>query len=93
MSNTVKIVQDQIVINGVVSGYIGGTSSEVWIYGTDASGNPNTFVARMKYMKPKTKAKNFIKAVFAKVTMVEYLELLKTARSPRDVAIAIGAEY
>lgn len=90
--NKVTITSDKaILINGVVAGYIEGTRSEVWLM---ASSEYNrAFIARFKYCSPGKKSRRFIKAVFSRVTMQEYLDMLATARSPRDVAVAIGAEY
>lgn len=91
--NKVTITSDkEILINGLPAGFIGGTRSEVWIHGYVPGAAP-AFVARMKYCKPGTKARRFIKAVFSVVSMPEYLALLSESRSPRDVADALGVEY
>lgn len=86
----VRIEGDDVYVNGERVAYLSGTRSEVWLNAENAS---RSFMARFKYMKPRTKAKRFIKAVLSRVTVQEYLDLLATARSPRDVAESIGADY
>lgn len=90
--NTVRIADRTIFINGKAAGRIEGTSREVWLMGQTAE-QPRAFVARFKYFKPGTKARSFIKKVFAVLTMEQYLEALKEHRSPHGVAQSIGVEY
>lgn len=90
--NKVKIVHDDILINGERVGYIGGTRSEVWLSATTPA-NPHGFVARFKYASPRTKARAFVKAVFSRIGMDDYLRLLAVSRSPHDAAMSIGANY
>jgi len=93
--NNVRIADKTIYINGVAYGYIEGTRSEVWISGHPngtAAGERGQFVARIKYFKPGSRARKFIKAVFSRVSMKEYLDLLADHRAPMDVARLVGGE-
>lgn len=77
--NKVRIADDTIYINGEVAGQLEGTRGDVYIIARLPDGR-RAFVARMKYCKPRAKARAFIKAVFARVSMADYLERLSTAR-------------
>lgn len=91
--NNVRIADKGIYINGQLVGRIEGSRSEVWLmaYPNYPTPERGKFIARFKYAKPGTKAREFIKAVFSRVGMEEYLGLLPVLGSPMHVAWAIGA--
>jgi hypothetical protein len=89
--NKVRIADRTIFINGAAVGYIEGTRSEVWLVADHA--HNRAFIARFKHFQAGAKSRRFIKAVFSRLTMQQYLDKLATARSPKDVADSIGATY
>lgn len=93
MSNLkkVKITEGNIYADGVKIGTI-GSGSEIWVHGvTGVEGERDAFVARFKYFNPRTKANKFIKFVFARLTMPEYLaKLAVPGSSPVSIANELG---
>jgi len=87
----VEIKDGYIYADGVFIGTVHG-SSEVWVDGeTGVAGERRQFVARFKYMSPRTKANQFIKFVFARLTMPEYLAKLAVAgATPLGIADELG---
>ena len=59
-----------------------GRGSMVYITARDEK---RSFIARFKYMRPATKARKFLKTVFSKMTVEEYLALHATGVSPLDI--------
>lgn len=98
--NKVRIEDSTIYINGQKAGRIVG-HTEVWVMGLRASAEPYShgeFVARFKYGRAKrTAAKKFVKEVFSRLSMDQYLDKLKELppggfhQTPLGIAREIGA--
>ena len=74
---------DDVLQNGIVIARM-SRGPEVWVQSVPRwaedlpAGHPATtpkFIARFKYARPRTKAKEFAKAVFSRVTVGRYLAL------------------
>jgi hypothetical protein len=77
----VKIEDGAVIQSGKVIAHM-GRGREVWVTGTDEK---RSFIARFKYMRPGRKARAFLKTVFNRMTLEEYLALLATGVSPLDI--------
>src|SRR5262245_43681189 len=78
----VRIEDGQVIQNDSVIAHI-SRGPEVYINAFPM----REFVARFKYMRPTAKAKKFVKTVFSRLTMTEYLAMYRASTdvTPLDV--------
>lgn len=67
----VSIEDGAVIQNGTVIAHM-GRGREVWVTANDEK---RSFIARFKYMRPSAKARKFLKTVFSRMTLAEYLAL------------------
>lgn len=91
--NKVTFIDGTIFLNGKVVGRMSGSSNEVWVTfyrDYDDKTQRDEFVARYKYMKPRTNAKHFVKWALTHFTPVQVLDGIKANTSPMGWAEANG---
>jgi hypothetical protein len=88
----VEIKDGVIFADGIKIGTIEGRG-EIWVHGvTGVEGERDAFVARFKHFKPKASAVKFIKYVFSRITMPEYLAMYATGKAPLNIAQELGMD-